>query len=422
MAEVSWRLGSGVNRLAAFKNNPICSVSVSGNCASGLGAATAKVVWKRISQTKVAGSGKCEFQPVSSDVWPCCCKLECNYLKGDILCMTAAQVPSRLRENVTIRTMCSSRSVECSYYLLLLEDVLEKEIMHNQIASYPLPASTQPSLHVNFLGGRMRCWSNKDIVMATTFHPTHLGSPQQPRTFSTTIITVSTQRSEGGGLRFIRSTFISQVLQPSTSTTRPYSWRGSNTTSDTPPLYRSKTAYYDILRVTPHATQNQIKTAYYKQSFIYHPDKNPDNKEAAQRFADISEAYSVLGSIGLRKKYDCGILSESDVRGAGRPSTRDTASSKPYGPQQQHQQQQQPRSRRYTHAGGKTATFDFDAFFQAHYGEQLRREREIKARKERLQDKQKEDFRKWKQGKMMEMTVAVLLATGGMILLSFISS
>ncbi|KAM6960885.1 dnaJ homolog subfamily C member 30, mitochondrial-like [Aplochiton taeniatus] len=287
--------------------------------------------------------------------------------------------------------------------------------MHPQIAFYPLLASAQPSPHVNFMGRRMRCLSNKDIVKATTFHPVPFGSPQQTRGFSTIIITVSTQKSEGGGPRFRWSTCISQVFQPSTSTTRSYCWGGNDTTSDTSHRYRSKTLYYDILRVTPHATQTQIKTAYYKQSFIYHPDKNPDNKEAGERFAEISVAYSVLGSIGLRRKYDCGILSESDVHGAGRPSARDTTFSKPHAAQQQ----QQPRFRRYTHVGGKTATFDFDAFYQAHYGEQLRREREIKARKERLQEKQKEDYRKWKEGKMMEVTVAVLLAAGGIILLSF---
>uniref|UniRef100_A0A3B1K2K7 J domain-containing protein n=1 Tax=Astyanax mexicanus TaxID=7994 RepID=A0A3B1K2K7_ASTMX len=69
-------------------------------------------------------------------------------------------------------------------------------------------------------------------------------------------------------------------------------------------FHRSKTAYYDILQVSPNATQAQIKTAYYKQSFLYHPDKNPGREEATYRFAQISEAYSILGSVGLRKKYD----------------------------------------------------------------------------------------------------------------------
>uniref|UniRef100_A0A673BB84 J domain-containing protein n=1 Tax=Sphaeramia orbicularis TaxID=375764 RepID=A0A673BB84_9TELE len=67
-------------------------------------------------------------------------------------------------------------------------------------------------------------------------------------------------------------------------------------------------SYYDILKVSPSATQSQIKSAYYKQSFIYHPDKNAGSEEAKQMFAEISEAYTVLGNITLRRKYDRGIL------------------------------------------------------------------------------------------------------------------
>uniref|UniRef100_A0A3B3VDI4 J domain-containing protein n=1 Tax=Poecilia latipinna TaxID=48699 RepID=A0A3B3VDI4_9TELE len=66
---------------------------------------------------------------------------------------------------------------------------------------------------------------------------------------------------------------------------------------EAPLLHKSKTAYYDILKVSPSATQSQIKTAYYKQSFIYHPDKNLGSEEATQHFAKISEAYAVLGNI-----------------------------------------------------------------------------------------------------------------------------
>uniref|UniRef100_A0A3B4AKK1 J domain-containing protein n=1 Tax=Periophthalmus magnuspinnatus TaxID=409849 RepID=A0A3B4AKK1_9GOBI len=49
-------------------------------------------------------------------------------------------------------------------------------------------------------------------------------------------------------------------------------------------IIKERTAYYDILKVTPHATQAQIKTAYYKQSFIYHPDKNPGNMEVVVHY------------------------------------------------------------------------------------------------------------------------------------------
>uniref|UniRef100_A0A4W5L2U0 DnaJ heat shock protein family (Hsp40) member C30 n=1 Tax=Hucho hucho TaxID=62062 RepID=A0A4W5L2U0_9TELE len=169
---------------------------------------------------------------------------------------------------------------------------------------------------------------------------------------------------------------------------------------------------WNTFGVSSSATQSQIKTAYYKQSFIDHPDKNPDNEEATQCFSEISEAYSVLGSTALRRKYDRGILSGSDVQGAGRPSEREsTNSTRTSSPQQYHQQQ---RSQAFSNVGGK-AMFDFDAFFQAHYGEQLQREKELRARRAQYQQKQQQDYKQWKLGKMLEITVGVLLAMRGVI-------
>lgn len=239
-----------------------------------------------------------------------------------------------------------------------------------------------------------------------TFHPETFGLPQQLRAFSTVMLNLAEHQS--GQFR----------PHPEVST-RAYSWRSKNNQSDFPPLHRSRTAYYDILRVSPSATQSQIKTAYYKQSFIYHPDKNPDNEEATQRFSEISEAYSVLGSMVLKRKYDRGILSGSDVQGAGRPSEREsTYNTRASGPQQYQQQQ---RSRRFSNVGGK-AMFDFDAFFQAHYGEQLQREKELRARRAQYQQKQQQDYKQWKLGKMLEITVGVLLAMGGVIFFSITRS
>ncbi|XP_045559382.1 dnaJ homolog subfamily C member 30, mitochondrial-like [Salmo salar] len=225
----------------------------------------------------------------------------------------------------------------------------------------------------------MTCWNNRGVVMAT-FHPETFGSPQQLRAFSTVMLNLAEQQS--GRFR-PHPEFL----------TRAYSWRRKNNQSDFPPLHRSRTAYYDILRVSPSYTRSQIKTACYKQSFIYHPDKNPDNEEeATQHFSEISEAYSVLRSMVLRRKYDRGILSGSDVQGAGRPSERESTYN--------------------TRASGK-AMFDFDAFFQAHYGEQLQREKELRDRRAQYQQKQQQDYKQWKLGKMLEITVGVLLAMTG---------
>ena len=62
--------------------------------------------------------------------------------------------------------------------------------------------------------------------------------------------------------------------------------------------------YYKVLGVAKAATQDEIKKAYRKLAVKYHPDKNPDNKEAEAKFKEINEAYDVLGDADKRKKYD----------------------------------------------------------------------------------------------------------------------
>jgi DnaJ homolog subfamily C member 7 len=52
--------------------------------------------------------------------------------------------------------------------------------------------------------------------------------------------------------------------------------------------------YYKILGVEKDADETQIKKAYRKLAIIHHPDKNPDDESAAERFKDIGEAYETL--------------------------------------------------------------------------------------------------------------------------------
>jgi molecular chaperone DnaJ len=65
-----------------------------------------------------------------------------------------------------------------------------------------------------------------------------------------------------------------------------------------------KQDYYETLGVSKDASEKDIKTAYRKLALKYHPDKNPDNKDAEQKFKQASEAYSVLSSAEKRSKYD----------------------------------------------------------------------------------------------------------------------
>lgn len=65
-----------------------------------------------------------------------------------------------------------------------------------------------------------------------------------------------------------------------------------------------KRDYYEVLGVSKTATPDEIKKAYRKLAIKYHPDRNPDNKEAEEKFKEAAEAYEVLSNEEKRQKYD----------------------------------------------------------------------------------------------------------------------
>jgi len=66
----------------------------------------------------------------------------------------------------------------------------------------------------------------------------------------------------------------------------------------------SKRDYYDILGVTKSASADEIKKAYRKLAIKYHPDKNPDDKSAEDKFKEAAEAYEILSNAEKKQRYD----------------------------------------------------------------------------------------------------------------------
>ena len=111
--------------------------------------------------------------------------------------------------------------------------------------------------------------------------------------------------------------------------------------------------YYKVLGLDKSATTDDVKKAYRKLARKYHPDLNPDNKEANKIFQQINEAHEVLSDPDKRKKYD------------------------QYGKDWQHAEQfeQQRSQRQYSGSGGQDfeegfGDSDFSSFFESMFGRQ----------------------------------------------------
>ncbi len=70
------------------------------------------------------------------------------------------------------------------------------------------------------------------------------------------------------------------------------------------PFVATKRDYYEVLGVAKTATKDEIKKGYRKLAIQYHPDKNPGNKEAEEKFKEATEAYEVLSDDQKRQVYD----------------------------------------------------------------------------------------------------------------------
>lgn len=82
-----------------------------------------------------------------------------------------------------------------------------------------------------------------------------------------------------------------------------------------------KRDYYEVLQVQRTATDQEIKSSYRKLAMQYHPDRNPDNKDAEEKFKECNEAYAILSDADKRAAYDryghAGVSGNGGFGGAG---------------------------------------------------------------------------------------------------------
>ncbi|WP_281234564.1 J domain-containing protein [Flavobacterium gelatinilyticum] len=117
--------------------------------------------------------------------------------------------------------------------------------------------------------------------------------------------------------------------------------------------------YYKVLDVTKSATEAEIKKAYRKLARKYHPDLNPNDKEAEKKFKEINEANEVLSNPDNRKKYD---KYGKDWKHA------DEFEKAGYNPNQKQQYSRQQSNQDFSGFGGDFSESDFSDFFNSMYG------------------------------------------------------
>ncbi|XP_069182086.1 dnaJ homolog subfamily C member 30, mitochondrial [Procambarus clarkii] len=152
--------------------------------------------------------------------------------------------------------------------------------------------------------------------------------------------------------------------------------------------------YYDVLQLTPKATQSQVKNAYYNLSKTYHPDQYKGAEDASLKFREITEAYEVLGNFHKRKMYDRGIFTIST---AATPAEAEEYSAKFY---------ESRRKKGYAPTStGRTPIFNFDEWSKAHYDHSRVRREDAKIRYEKQLKKRLEQA----EGKKTDIVVTLFI-------------
>ncbi|KAK6190866.1 hypothetical protein SNE40_002640 [Patella caerulea] len=142
---------------------------------------------------------------------------------------------------------------------------------------------------------------------------------------------------------------------------------------------RHTISLYDVLGVTPKATQTQIKSAYYKLSKIHHPDTKMDGVEH-KMFLDINEAYEVLGNIRKRRLYDRGVFNPQQHDDDDDKDDSHFTETRPFTQREGFKMRRKPPT-------GRSNVYNFDEFYRQHYPELMQRKKkdiqhDIKQREE----------------------------------------
>jgi DnaJ-class molecular chaperone len=112
---------------------------------------------------------------------------------------------------------------------------------------------------------------------------------------------------------------------------------------------QQKPNYYEILGVPQDASQEEIKSAFRKQASRWHPDRNPGNADAEEKFKNITEANTVLSDEAQRREYDYSIPAaethnDNELPGAGSIIKRQPSRSRPQGWSRGYQPDVQPQN------------------------------------------------------------------------------
>ena len=91
----------------------------------------------------------------------------------------------------------------------------------------------------------------------------------------------------------------------------------------------AKRDYYDVLGVNKSASPEELKSAYRKLAVKYHPDKNPGDKAAEDKFKEASEAYGVLSDKSKKENYDNFGHAAFENGGGGKGGDRGSDGSRP---------------------------------------------------------------------------------------------